>query len=131
LSSNNTKQIRRFGFFAFLFFGCLFTFAIWTEKLYPTYLFGFLSIIGLCFILIPSKLKPLYAAWLKIAQFLHKIVSMLILAGIFYLVITPAALIKRALGGAPLKVKWDKTAFSYWMPRTESAQPKERFLTRY
>jgi hypothetical protein len=57
--------------------------------------------------------------------------TVLILSLAYYLVITPSALIKRLSGGAPIPVKPDKEALSYWVDRSEPAQPKERFLKRY
>ena len=101
------------------------------KKPLPIFLFGFLSILGLGFILFPTQLRPVYAAWLRIAHFIGKIVTTLVLALMYYFVITPAALLKLLFGGRPLPVKPDKKATSYWVTRTEPVQPKERFLKRY
>jgi hypothetical protein len=130
-NSTDKRKIRQFGLVAFIFFGCLCALGLWMKKLIPTCLFGFLAVLGLGFILIPAQLKPVYTAWLKVAHFLGRIVTTLILALAYYLVITPSALIKRLFGGRPLPVKPDKEASSYWVDRTEPAQPKERFLKRY
>jgi hypothetical protein len=130
-NSTDKRKIRQFGLVAFIFFGCLCALGLWMKKLIPTCFFGFLAVLGLGFILIPAQLKPVYAAWLKVAHFLGRIVTTLILALAYYLVITPSALIKRLFGGRPLPVKPDKEASSYWVDRTEPAQPKERFLKRY
>jgi hypothetical protein len=81
--------------------------------------------------LIPARLRPVYNVWLKVAHVMGKIITTLILAMAYYVVITPAALIKRVFGGRPLPVKADEEATSYWVARTEPAQPKERFLKRY
>ena len=125
------KDIRKFGVIALIFFGSLCALGLWTKKPVPIYLFGFLSILGLGFILIPTPLRPVYDTWLRIAHFLGKIFTMLILTLAYYMVITPSALIKRLFGGRPLPVKPDKGALSYWVTRTEPAQPKERFIKRY
>jgi hypothetical protein len=130
-NSTETKEVRKFGFIALAFFGCLCGLGIWTEKVLPTYFFGFLSVLGLGFILLPTPLRPVHAGWLKVANLLGRIVNILILALAYYLVITPAALIKRLFGGRPLPLKPDKNAASYWVSRDEPAQPKERFLKRY
>jgi len=79
----------------------------------------------------PSRLKGVYTTWLTIAHFLGTIVTALVLALAYYGVITPSALIKRLFGGRPLPVKPDKKVSSYWVARSEPAQPKERFLKRY
>jgi hypothetical protein len=55
----------------------------------------------------------------------------LILTIFFYFVMTPAALLKRIFGGRPLPVKPDPDAETYWVTRTEPAQPKERFPKRF
>ena len=63
------------------------------------YLFGTLSLLGLCLILMPTAFTPVYIAWQKIAHFLGIVVTTLILTVAYYLVITPSALIKRLFGG--------------------------------
>ena len=131
LNSTETREIRKFGLIALVFFGCLCTLGILLKKPLPTYLFGFLSVAGLGFIFFPSYLRPLYSVWLKISQALGRVVTALILTLAYYLVITPSALIKRLFGGRPLPVKPDIQASSYWVARPEPAQPKERFLKRY
>lgn len=131
LNSTNSREIRKFGVAALIFFGCLCALAIWKKKPAPTYLFGLLSLLGFGFILIPSRLRPVYAAWLKIAHFVGRVFTTLLLSLAYYLVITPSALLKRVFGGRPLPVKPDKGALSYWVARAEGAQPKERFSKRY
>ena len=130
-NSTNIREIRKFGGVALILFGTLCAIALWNNKPIPTYLFGFLGILGLGFILVPSQLRPVYTTWLKVAHLLGRIVTSLILTLAFYLVITPAALIKRLLGGTPLPLKPDNEASSYWVTRSEPAQAKERFLKRY
>jgi hypothetical protein len=133
MNSNSTekKQIRIFGLIAFIFFGILCGLGIWKEKFLPTYLFGFLSVLGLGFITMPVALRPVYNAWLRFAHFISRVITNLFLILIYYLVITPSGLIKRLFGGKPLPVKPDKNISSYWVARTEPAQPRERFFKRY
>lgn len=133
MNSNSTdrKEVRKFGAVALIFFGSLCTLGLWANKPLPTYLFGFLSTLGLGFVLIPSPLRPVYTAWLKIAHLIGRIITTLMLTFAYYLVITPSALIKRLFGGRPLPIKPDKKVSSYWVDRTEPAQPKERFFKRY
>ena len=83
------------------------------------------------FILLPVPLKPVYKTWLKITHFIGRVITTIMLTLLYYLVITPAALIKRIFGGRPLPLKPDKNVFSYWVLREEPAQPRERFLKRF
>ena len=127
----SNREIQKFGLIAVVFFGCLCLLGLWMNKPLPTYLFGSLCMLGFGFIIFPSRLRPVHAAWLKIALFLNKMVTVLILTLVYYLLITPLALIKRLFGGHPLPVKPDKNVSSYWVDRNEPAQPKERFLKRF
>lgn len=129
--STDTREIRKFGLIALIFFGFLCALGLWMRKPIPTYLFGFLSILGLGFILIPAQLRPIHAGWLKIAHLLGIIVTTLTLTLTYYLVLTPSAMIKWIFSGRPLPVKPDRKSSSYWVARTEPAQPNERFLKRY
>jgi hypothetical protein len=130
-SSTDVKHIRIFGITAFLFFGCLSGLGILTQKPLPTYLFGLLSMLGLGFIVLPRQLEGVYDAWLKIAHGIGRTITFLALVLAYYLVITPAALLKRIFGGRPIPLKPDSGASSYWVVRSEPAQPKERFSKRY
>jgi len=126
------KEIRKFGYIAFIFFGFLCGIGIWLKKPIPTYFFGFLFMLGAGFIIAPSKLKPVYAVWQKIGHLMGKLITVLILTLAYYLVITPSALIKRIIGGRPLPVKPDKNASTYWVDHVEIFQSvKDRFIYRY
>jgi len=104
---------------------------LWKQKQIPFYLFGVLSVLGIGFILMPNRLRPIYKAWMKVAHFLGRVVTTIILTIAYYFVITPAGLIKRLFGGSLLPLKPDKHANSYWVTRTRPLQPKEQFLKRY
>jgi hypothetical protein len=115
----------------FVFFGGLCALGVWRQKPVPTYLFGFLWCLGGCFLAFPYRSRHLYAGWLKCAHFLGRAVNVLMLTFAYFLVITPAAWLKRLFGGRPLPVRPDPEAFTYWVEREEGVQPRERFLKRF
>ncbi len=125
------SEIRKFGFIAFVFFGCFFALGLWFKKPPAICFFGVLFLLGLGFVLIPERLRPVYAGWLKIAHFIGSIITMVILALAYYLVITPSGFLKRIFGGLPIPVKPDKSLSTYWVIRDEPAQHKDRFIKRY
>lgn len=131
LNLTDTREKRRFGVIAFLFFGGLFSLGLWAGKAVPIYLFGSLCLLGLCLICLPEPLDPVYRGWLKVAHWVSRIVTATMLIIAYYVVITPSAMLKRIFGGRPLPIKPDRDAVSYWVARTEPAQPKERFIKRY
>ena len=125
------REIRKFGAVALVFFGFLCALGIWRAKPIPIGLFGALAFLGLCFLLAPGPMRPLHAGWLRVAHFIGKVITTVLLILAYYLVITPAGLLKRIFGGRPLPLKFDRAASSYWVDRTEPAQPKERFFKRF
>lgn len=67
---------------------------------------------------LPRILSPLNLAWLRFGLLLHRITSPLILAMLFYLTVLPTGLVMRALGKDPLRLRFDRSARSYWIERS-------------
>lgn len=127
-----SREIRKFGLIGFIFFGCISAIGIWMKNPLPAYFFGLLSAMGLCFLAIPSQMKPVYVVWRKFGDFLARVVTISILTLSYYLVITPAGLLKRLMGGRPLPLRPDKNIESYWVAHPELTKTKkERFLKRF
>jgi peptidoglycan/LPS O-acetylase OafA/YrhL len=131
LPSTDAREIRKFGVVAFVLFGVLFAIALFRHKYVPGYFLGALSFLGLCFLLLPGPLLPIYTRWLKIAHFVGTVMTCALLTLAYYLAITPMALIHRLFKGSPLPESPDKSASTYWVSRSEPAQPRERFIKRY
>ena len=53
-------------------------------------------------------MAPLNRAWMRFGLLLHKIVNPVIMGLVFFLTVTPTALIMRALGKDPLRRRLDK-----------------------
>ena len=64
-----------------------------------------------------SLLAPFNRAWMKFGLLLHKITNPVIMGLIFFLAVTPTALIMRAMGKDPLRRKFDPSAQTYWIER--------------
>ena len=87
-----------------------------------------LSLIFLVLGLINSKiLTPLNKIWFKFGIFLGNIISPLIMGIIFFLIVTPTALILRIFKKDILNLKKNKS-ISYWIKRTGSkSKMKDQF----
>ncbi len=130
--TNIKKEVRKFGYVAFLFFGCLFGIGLYLNKEYALIFFGSLSALGLGFIIFPQACIPLYQGWLRVAAIMNKTVIAILLILIYFLVITPAGLLRRLLSGTTIMpLKPDKQADSYWVERETPWQPIHRFIKRY
>ncbi len=76
--------------------------------------------------LLNSKiLTPLNKAWIKFGYILGSIISPIIMAAIFFLVITPVSLLTRLFGKDTLKIKNSKKD-SYWIKRNNDIGPMNR-----
>jgi Saxitoxin biosynthesis operon protein SxtJ len=65
----------------------------------------------------PSRLAKLNKLWSKLGTAMGKVVNPIILALLFFLVVTPMALLMRIVGRRPLRLAADHTASSYWILR--------------
>tara|TARA_X000001036_G_C20554686_1_gene755848 strand:+ start:523 stop:894 length:372 start_codon:yes stop_codon:yes gene_type:complete len=80
-------------------------------------------VIGLIFLilaLLNSKiLNPLSSLWIKFGELLGKIISPLVMAFIYFLIITPIAIIIRLSRKDLLKTKFNSSS-SYWIKRLKN-----------
>ena len=65
----------------------------------------------------PKLLAPLNRLWMWFGLLLHRIVNPLVMALLFFLVVTPIALLMRVFGKRPLHLEAEPEAESYWIPR--------------
>jgi len=66
-------------------------------------------------IVAPSRLSTLNRVWLKAGTVIAKVVNPIILALLFFLVVTPMAFFMRIVGKRPLRLAADRTAATYWI----------------
>ena len=130
-NSTDTQQIRKFGAAAMLLFGVLLAVSIWREWFLLPILFFILATAGAGLLIFPGPLAPVYRGWVATARVISQVFTVILLTLAYYLVITPAALFKRLIGGRPLPLKPDPQLTSYWVDRNEAAQPRERFEKRF
>ncbi len=65
----------------------------------------------------PSLLAPFNRLWFRFGMLLHRIVSPLVMGLLFFVTVTPTALVFRLLGKDLLKLRPDSTATTYWVQR--------------
>ena len=67
----------------------------------------------------PRALRPLNLVWFRMGLLLNRIVSPLVLALLYFLVLTPMGLLLRFLGQKFLGLGIDPSSESYWVIRAE------------
>jgi hypothetical protein len=131
-NSNNAKKNRDFGYlFGFIF--CFFSGYLYLKNaslfliVLTFILVGGLFVIGL---LKPHLLSPLSNAWYLLGELLGRVVSPIILGIIFFLLITPVAIIGKLLGRDELALK-KKSTNSYWIDRQPESITSDSFKNQF
>ena len=130
MSSKSKIKIGSNRSFGLVFFVVFFIIAFWSFrgnlneiKILPL----FISLIFLILGLIKSNLlTPLNKIWFKFGIILGAIISPIVMAVVFFLVVTPTGLIMRIMGKDLLKRKYDKTKQSYWIKRDHAIGTMKR-----
>jgi hypothetical protein len=79
----------------------------------------------------PALLSLPNALWLKLGLLLHRIVNPIIMAVLFFGTILPIGLLMRAFGKDPLRLRLDKAADSYWLPRSDERPQSEAMRQQF
>jgi hypothetical protein len=74
-------------------------------------------------IAIPAALRPLNRVWTRLGVLLSRLVTPIVLALVFYGVVTPVAAMMRLFGKDPLKLRSAPEAESYWIARPPPGPP--------
>jgi hypothetical protein len=113
------SEERRFGFlFSVLFIFAAGYFGFGSMNFYPAVsLIGIGSAFFVCALCRPQLLSQLNRRWHQIGRFLGQIMRPMILGFVFFGVITPVALLMRAIGRDELKVRERSCVASYWVAR--------------
>ncbi len=100
-------------------------FLLWRQKGYYPYLFCVSILFLLAGLLVPSALKPVQKIWMTLAVILGWFMTRLILISLFYLILTPTALLMRLLGKDMLDTRFPAhPGSSYWIAR-KTQQPQK------
>jgi len=67
----------------------------------------------------PKLLKPLNRTWIKLGEILGRIIAPIIMALIFFTIVTPISLLVRVLGKDLLRLKFSKND-TYWIKRVKN-----------
>ena len=78
----------------------------------------------------PQTLRPLYVGLTAAALPIGFVVSHIIMAAVFYLVITPIALAFRVIGRDALQRRFEPERPTYWQPRRQP-QDKARYFRQF
>jgi hypothetical protein len=84
-----------------------------------------------CGFAFPAVLRPLNRVWFKFGLLLHKIISPIIMGLLFYVTVTPIAVIMRLMGKDPLRLQFDPQATTYWIDRDPPGPAPETMKNQF
>jgi hypothetical protein len=79
----------------------------------------------------PKSLTILYKVWMALALVLGLAMSHIILALVFYIVLSPIGFLIRILGKDPLTLRDDPKAESYWVKREKKEWHRDNYEKMY
>ena len=115
--------------FGLLFFVVFLIIGLWPLKNGENLNFYFIttSIIFLILGLINSKLlTPLNKSWIKLGEILGIIIAPIVMALVYFVILTPVSLIVRIFGKDLLNLKLLKDKETYWIKRKKSLGPMKK-----
>lgn len=71
----------------------------------------------------PGILRPLNILWFKFGLLLGRIIAPIVISLLFFIAITPTALVMRLMRKDLLSLKFDRQAKSYWINRSKTENP--------
>lgn len=99
----------------------------------PSKVYGLLIagiVVGLLAIVAPRRLTRFNKTWVKLGDLMGKIVSPMVLSVIFFVLITPVALITRLFGRDELGLKKTDVS-SYWIDRVPPGPERDSFKNQF
>ena len=115
--------------FGLLFFIIFLILGLWPLKNGENINFFFItvSVIFLLLSLINSKLlSPLNKLWIKFGEILGIIIAPLVMALIYFVILTPVSFIVRIFGKDLLGLKFLKEKETYWIKRKKNLGPMKK-----
>jgi hypothetical protein len=97
---------------------------------WPLWLGGIGLLAGLVCMLVPRVARPLYLGWMAIGCCIGLVVANVVLAAIYFLIVTPIGLALKLAGRDPLRRKFESERQSYW-DDAQKPGDAERYFRQY
>jgi len=107
---------RSFGLVFAAFFAVVAIHRIWTGREWDWWAAAAVVMIVLA-LAVPAVLAPFNRLWYRFGMLLSRIVQPVVLGLLFFVTVTPIALIMRSTGKDPLRLRFRKDLDSYWIAR--------------
>lgn len=113
----DTKGLRQFGLMLGTVLALVFGFLlpwIWRWDSFPNFQWIGTGVVVIAWALIaPDSMRGLYNGWMRVAMAIGSVINTIILAIVFFAVITPMGIVMRMMGKDPMCRRLDESVESY------------------
>lgn len=122
-------ELRVFAVLLVVFFGLI---ALWIYRRtgslpWALGTFSVATAVAVAGFFLPAFLRYVYVGWMTAVTPIGWVVSHVLMAVVFYLVVTPIGLLMRLMGRDPMQRAFERNATSYWQPRTQERDTRRYF----
>lgn len=126
------KDLRVFAVLFWVFFGIV---AVVVSRrvdstIIPLIIAAVATVVGIVGLAVPRLVRPVYVVWMVAAFPIGWLLSHVLMAAIYYLVVTPLGLAMRAIGRDPMQRGFDRNTKTYWIARTNQTD-SSRYFRQY
>ena len=132
MQSKNYVTNKKFGYFLGSIFLMIWVYTSWQNHDVEINVTLFVGLIFLGIALVePSIVKPLKTIWLNLGHIMGKIFNPVIMMVLYFLVITPVAIVARAVFSYDRLRKKQKSSQTYWITKQPITNYKEFFKNQF
>lgn len=130
--NSSVRELRKFAFVMGIPLALIGCFLLWRQRDYYWYFFAASSVFVCAGLLAPPVLKPLQKVWMAFSIVMGWFMTRVILCILFFLVLTPTALLLRLLGKDLLNMKFGcNSSESYWLHRSSEDGKKADYTKQF
>ena len=116
------KELRKFGITMGVCFFIVSLILLWRHREFFIYAFAVSVLFALGAIMAPAVLKPIQKVWMALALVMGWVMTRVLLAVVFYLVLTPIGIMMSLSGKDPLSLKPKQVRGSVWTDHARRAK---------
>lgn len=129
---SSPRELRKFALAMAIPLALIGGFLLWRGREYYRYFFIASGLFICPGLLVPAVLMPLHKVWMTFSVIMGWFMTRLILCILFFVVLTPMALLMKLLGKDLLDMKFDKNASeSYWLAREADESQKPDYTKQF
>ena len=113
-------QNRSFGLLFFIVFLALALWPLTKKSEINLYLISIAFVFLILGLLNSKILSPLNNAWIKFGEILGRVIAPLVMALVYFLILTPISLLVRLFGKDLIGIKYNNQIKSYWIKRKKN-----------